>query len=341
MAAPYRQFCMYHTESSYGTPGLTAGAPTADNFGYLRLNQDEGVTGEMVPTFVPIPYGGGYTTEDDTVVGEFATAIKLASFLYPAQAKTLLDWCFTRINSGRTTPWTTTDAAGVMPPNDLASLSLYRAVMDPAGTFTRERYAGCKAQRVRLALGNLGEARVLTLEVDGFAQRILPNAYDSSVAPTSTEIPDPGDDDLPRGPFTFGHVATGTGTVSVGGVERKATLTGLTITAEKTLEARRYASPIPEAYNTFGRRVTVEGTMALNAASYTDRAAWLAATDTAVSIVLDTGAVAIEFELNSRNRFDNWQRQTPNGDNYTVAFTLVNRYDGTAGEDMSVSVTEA
>src|SRR5262245_7600260 len=155
-----REALMVVEETSFGTPKTT---PTLGTHKfYMRLHQQAAWDPSAVPVHIPILYGGGSATQAEAVSDQVTTTARFAFLLYPGiHSAHLLKWAMTPINSGRTTPWTTTDAAGVMPVGDLASLSFYRAYLTEDGTtYRRERWAGMKCATWELSCQQEAQNRI-------------------------------------------------------------------------------------------------------------------------------------------------------------------------------------
>jgi hypothetical protein len=223
---------------------------------------------------------------------------------------------------------------------NLASLSLYRMVlMDDGETFNRERLAGCMVQEWGTAFGRDGNAWIGALNVSGMAKRIVPNPDDGSSAPTSTEFPAPADSDYPVSPYVLSHAATATGSVKIGS-ERNAYLIGFRLTGRNILTPLRNASRFPSGFLYLGRQVTLEADIRLKA-SPDDREAWREITSQDTEVILDDGTTILTIDMHGSARIDNWQRQTPQQDEYSATLTVVNRHDNTAGTDLTITVAEA
>ncbi len=201
---PSREFAMLVEESSYGTPVTSPTKGT--NLFYPRLHDGDSFTGQMNPDLLDIMYGGGRATPAVQVSDSYSCPFTFKTYIYPgAYSAMLLNWCMTPIDSGRAVPWATTDAALVMPPGDLASISIYHAITLNDGSIERKRYSGCKVHSWSLTCSRSDPRAALT--ITGVAQRDDLNAAGSVAYPNSTEFPAPLETDYPQAPYLFSHSA--------------------------------------------------------------------------------------------------------------------------------------
>jgi hypothetical protein len=333
---PARQFLMAVIESSYGTPKASPVLGT-DSF-FLRLDQDNAFTMEAAPVPVPIMYGGGTAIEAESVVDEVACAGAFAFRLYPGiWSEILLKWAIVQVNSGRTLPWVTTDAAGVMPPTDLASLSFYHAMMKEDGTFVRTRYAGVKCDSWEIGASDSGEGRVWTLRGTCTGIRPVGNPWDSSSDPLVAEFPDPLETNYPTGPYLFSHLGSGTGTVTVG-TNRATSCKSLTIRGTNRMSGNRYTSRFLQTYRYVGRQTSADLVLRYRGTP-DDRASWRAQTALDCEFLLDNGSKTVKIDFHANNVLRPWARQLPNDGEYLQALSLANRFSAAAGTDITLTTT--
>lgn len=198
-----REFLLIQEESSYGTPATQT---IGTNAFYARLHQDDTFTGQMNPVLLDTMYGGGRATPAEQVSDQYLVPFNFTTYLYAgAYSAMLLNWAMTPINSGRTVPWTTTDANLVMPPGDLASLSFYHAFQQPDGTYDRRRYGGAKCLTWSIACSR-AEPRAI-FSCTGVAIRDDLNGAGSVAYPDATEFPAPAENQYPFGPYLFSHTS--------------------------------------------------------------------------------------------------------------------------------------
>jgi hypothetical protein len=330
-----REFVMVCVESSYGTTKTTPVLGT-DRF-YARLDRANAFTMEAMEDHIPIGFGGGYAVEADTAGGVVKCGGRFAFTLYPGIYSTiLLNWAINRINSGRTTPWTTTDASGVMPVGDLASLSFYHAMLKEDGTtYLRTRYSGVKCEDWELAAQETGEGRVWTLSGSCTGIKPVGNAWDSSTDPDATEFPVPAATDYPTGPYTFGHLATGTGVLTIA-TSRAAECKSVRIRGQNRLTPNYYTGRFLRTHRWVGRAVTADVELRYRA-SPDDRAAYRARTAQSTTIKLDNGTTSIQLAM-PNCLIRPWGRDTPNDQEYGQKLTLAARYDTSSTTDLTLTL---
>lgn len=335
-----REFLMIVIESSWGTAKSTPSLGTDKC--YLRLDQGNAFSMEAEPVQSGIMFGGGLAVEAETVSDVVQCKGNFNFILYPGiWSNLLLNWAITPINSGRTTPWTTTDSAGVNPVGDTASLSFYHAYMNESGTYRRTRYAGVKCDDWQLAASESGDGRIWRISGSCTGIRPVGNAWDSSSDPDATEFPAPADANYPTGPYTFGHLASGTGTVTLGsssGTNRAATCAGLTIRARNKYAQNYFTSRFLGLNRFVGRESTCEANLRLKV-SPNDRDSYRALTAQTVSVILDNGTNSATLTYNGNNVLRPWARDLPLDREYMQKLTFMNRYSATAGGDISVTLT--
>jgi len=330
-----RQILMAVIESSYGT-AKTSPTLGTDSF-YLRLDQDNAFTMEADPVQQPISYGGGLEIEGDVVADLVECKGAFSFTLWPGVwSSVLLNWALTTINSGRTAPWTTTDANNVMPVGDLASLSFYHAYLTEDGsTYKRTRYAGCKAENITLAASETGQGRIWKLSGNVTGIKPVGNPWDSSTDPTSTEFPLPAETNYPTGPYTFGHLGSGTGTVTVG-TNRAASCMSLSLSVKNTLTPNYYASRFLSTHRFVGRQTTADLTL-LYKSTPDDRGSYRSLSPLATSFKIDNGVNSIALSFNGKNVIRPWKRALPNAQQYQQQLTIANRWDPSAATDITLT----
>jgi hypothetical protein len=334
---PVREILMPCIETSYGT-AKTSPVLGTDRF-YMRLSEGNAFTVEAKPVQLPIPYGGGNAFEGDVVSDQVEVKGNFAFKLYPGIfSSILLNWAITPINSGRTAPWTTTDSGGVMPVGDLASLSFYHAIMQEDGaTYTRTRYAGAKCDTWELAAQETGDGRIWTLSGTMTAIRPVGNAWDSSADPDATEFPLPAEANYPTGPYVFGHLGSGTGTVTIAS-NRAASCKSLRIRGTNKFGPNWYTSRFLTTNRWLGRDVTADVGLRYRV-SPNDRTSFRALTALACNFKIDNGTNAVQINFNARNRISDWARETPQDQEYGQTLNLVNRWDPATASDINLTIT--
>jgi hypothetical protein len=348
--AAARKILMACQETSYGVPKTTPVLGT--NKCYYRLDRDGAFTGKSERAQIPIPYGGGFDVEADTAPGVVSSSGGFAFRLYPGLwSKLLLQWACVFINSGRTLPWVTTDAAGVLPIGDTPTLSLYEATLKEDGaTWARERWAAVKCDTWELA-GN-DQDRTLTLSGTWSAQKVVPNEWEAGTAPDATEFPFPTDAQYPYGPYLFSHLATASGGVTIGAAgsplatdERKNAIQSFVIRGTNNYTKKWYASDFLQRNEFTSRAITAEFVLRRKWTP-DDRARWRTMVPMDVVVTIDqgtrsgyTGTNSIQLDLHDNNLIRPWE--PTDGADPTQKLTIANRWSATDGTDFSVSFTDA
>lgn len=334
MAATVREYLMYHLENSYGVAHLNAGAPAAGEHGFIRLEAGNAFNVRPVQQSLNIMYGGGYAVPVTRVGGNITCKGTLRTILHYSQANTLLNWAMTSINTGRTSPWNTSDPSGIMPVGDLASLSLYHAIMASNGTFYRRAYRGAKVNGLRIECSAEAPLAIATFDIE--TSKPEPNASfggSDTNAVNTTEFPAPTFADYPTDPCHFFHTA--------GGLFIGATRTlydSISIDIKNTIDRKYYETKWVAMLPCLGREARLKY-KALLKASPDDRQTYEYSNTTNCSIKFNsTNSVTITY--NAQNRIDN-----PPADDlpldrvYEQEVEFLNYYDNTANADITVTVT--
>lgn len=333
---PSREFVMACIESSYGTAKASPVLGT-DNF-FLRLSEQAAFEAELLPQADQIMYGGGRTTPAAEVCDVWLAQGQFATILYPGvTSQILLNWALGIINSGRTTPWTTTDAAGVMPPGDLASLSWYRAFINPDGSYVRERWNGCKCTKGKLSFSDDPKSRKLILSGEFVGIKSFANSVDSSLAPDAVEFPNPAETDYPSvQPWLFSHIGRNTGTCKIG--SGRTQITDLSIEWTNNFDLKTYESQFLQLARFTGRSTTA--TVGLrykpspdDLASYQSRALQDS------EFKLDNGTNTLKIDFNAVNRISARKRDFSSGKEYAAQVTLQNFWDPALATDLALTLT--
>jgi hypothetical protein len=123
---------------------------------------------------------------------------KLTTRLYWETVQYWATW-MTRINSAQTSPWATNQKH-----YDYASKTLDFGYTYDDETMKRMRYLGCKpGANVTFTASNAPENPFLTLDMDIFGQKPVPNVYTTDATPTATDFPEPTGSQLPTNPIVF------------------------------------------------------------------------------------------------------------------------------------------
>lgn len=319
-----REFGMAVIESAYGTAKTSPVAGT--ELVYMRLDGDDSFTVTADPVEQEIARGGGFAVGALMFASQTAVTGRLQMKLYSSQALFWLNWLMARINTGQTSPWTTTEPVG-----DLASLSLYHAYAGPDNvTYKRTRYAGCKATGFTLSASD--QSPFWQLSIDITAQRPVGNAQDASSDPNATEFPAPTDSQLPTDPYLWRHT-----TFSLGGSARTE-LSSFQLQVRNTLDPNYYTSRFLTALNLRGRQATFDANVLLRLTTPDDRASYEALSALASTLALADGTRTTTFQLRGNNRPTQATRQLALGRTYKWQLQGRNLWDGAAAEDASFTV---
>jgi len=200
-----REYLMLVKESSYGVP-MTAPTLGTDSF-YIRLDGSNAFGMNADPIVQNVMWGGGRNTPAFGVSDQVECKGAFKTKLYAgAVSKFLLDWALTPVNTGRTTPWVTTDANAVMPPTDLASVSCYHAKQLNDGTYDMRRFGGCKVNSGSISCSRSSSIAELSFEIQGIRDDL--NAAGTVAYPDDTEFPAPAETAYPTNPYLFSHTST-------------------------------------------------------------------------------------------------------------------------------------
>lgn len=339
MSTTAREYLMFVQENQYETPNLTGGAPTANTFGYIRLDRGNGFTVRPNQQSINVMYGGGVPIPVTRVPGNIAVTGTLTTLLHYSQANTLLNWALTRIDAGRTLPWATSaDSGGKEGPGDLASMSLYHAYRGQDGTYIKRTYRGAKVASCQITCSADAPLALLTMNIE--ASKPIPNdtfGGTDTLASNTTEFPDPTDASYPTDVAHFFHT---NGKLTFGNTRTLYTSLGINI-ANRTV--RFYGeTPWPQVITTLGResRCTFRS---LIRSTVDDRTDYEKSTAKSVSVGFNTTINSvvhtITINYNSQNRHD-----TPPADDlpidnvYAQEINLLNYYDAAANTDIVVTV---
>ena len=320
---------MLVVESAYT---VTKASPVAGTDSiYLRLTQPNSFSVQADPKYTDISFGGGEDILVESLSDTMDVKGTLKTVLYPTQANLLLNWALTRINTGQTAPWTTTE-----PPGDLASASVYHAYQRSDGTLRRTRYAGGKV--AKLTLTGSRNAPVWNAQLDLIFSKQIGNTYDASSDPDATEFPLPQDTDLPMGPYMFSETSGGLLIGSGAGTVRTQYET-LTLTVTNMIDARPFESRFVQVAAFRGRRATLDSVLRLKSTP-DDRTAFesSAAQRAQLTITKASPAHSVVINLQSSNKLLRLQRDLQLNKLFTYNMQVGNVRDATAGTDIGLTV---
>ena len=317
---PVREYAAGVREVSFGTPVNTPVNGTDRH--YFRITQP--LQGLMKPVIGFVPVGNGYGGPGCAYSDSNTLTPTLQGELYPSQTDFLMGWATTRIPAARDKPWTTTDAAGVMPIYDLASMSLYRGVLE-ASTMKRRRISGFKCGNFTLSASR--QDPVWKFNATGVAIRDDTNAAGTVAAPLVAEIPDPVDTVYPCSPWLFSHLAGG---LKIGTL--RTLFDGVTVTFANTLTAMAFESRYPQVINMYGRTITIQVGL-YRRPSPDDLASFRALTSLDVQMTLFNGSNTLLMDFGDKCVWSDLDEQLPVDSPYMWAGQITATYDATAGTD--------
>ncbi len=330
-----REFLLLVQESAYKTPVTT---PTVYNYTlppstpsafYIRLEGANTFTMRPRPVMVAVPYGGGVAIDAFRVSDKIECKGRLTTKLYAGPlSQFLLQWAAQTINTGQTSPWTTTEPAG-----DLTSVACYHAITRSDGTIKRRVYLGTKVDGWDIDVSEDGT--IATLSMDLSASTPQGNQFDSSTDPNSTTFPAPTDspNQMPVNPYLFIHASGG---LTVGSA--RSTFQSIKISSKNQLARRFWANRFVNLMRFVGRSTTLEA-VNFYAASPDDRTAYEGLTNETTSFTLSNGTHSIAINMNAASVISRFEDQLPLNDLYTQTMTITNQWDPTAGSDLALTFT--
>jgi hypothetical protein len=328
---PAREYAMIVKESSYGTPVADPTLGT-DSF-YLRLSDGNSFSMQAAPVIGDIMYGGGVATPACSYSDQTNCTGNLQGVCYAgAYSKLLADWALTQINTGRTAPWTTTDAAQVMPVTDLASVSIYHAIQRSDSTYDLRRYSGIKVASGSFDVSSQGD-RLLKFNFALQGIRDDTNAAGTVAYPDATEFPAPDETDYPCGPYLFSHTA---GKLKIASVRTQ--YDSLSLKFTNAMAPKFFESKYIQLNKFCGRSTTLDVNLYMKV-SPNDLASLQALTALDTELTFDNGTNTLKFDLNTKNVFKSLPRDLPLNGTYSWNATVQNYFDPTTASDIVVSAT--
>lgn len=316
--APYEALWIVK-ESAFGTQKTSPVAGT-DSI-YIRLDGANRFTMRANPIKKEIAFGGGFAAKGYSVSDKIEVKGKLDLEFCYSQATMLGGWAYTRINSGQTSPWTTTEIAG-----DMASCAIYHAILRDDGTVKRTRYKGVKVNKATLKSGVGDTTTMLSLDLIG--QKMDANSYDASSDPDGTAFPLPADTAFPTDPLLFSHL---TATVGGSGVSY---LEGLTLDVTGQHDPRYFGGHFISRNHLRGRMATVSMEL-LYTASPNWRSQMEALTSQAATFAFTNGVNTVTINYQSNNLTETVQDDLSPGKEYNQTVTLTNQWYTTGSADLT------
>lgn len=329
-----REFLMAVKESAYKTPktspvtwtnAVTYGLANADAY-YVRLDGGNAFTMRPRPTIVAVPYGGGVAIDAFAVADKMVCKGKLTTKLYVGQAPFWLSWAMSQVVGG-TAPWTTTEPVG-----DLASVSLYHAIVEEDFTVKRRVYLGCKVDAWQITCSAESTIATLTLDITGSTPQ--GNQFDSSSDPTSGTFPVPADIDLPTDPYLF-IMSNVVGPV-IGGATRTK-IDEITLNSNNALASKFYNNRFLQVIRFMGRKTTFGAKLAYDHTP-DDRTNYEGVTSETASVEFSNGTHSFAIAFNAQNVFNPFEDDLPLPEIYMQSSTSMNMWDPVAGSDFTLTI---
>lgn len=305
---PY-EFLLLVVESAYNT-AKTSPVLGTDSL-YIRLAGANRFTMRPKPTMRKIKFGGGFDAAGYAVSDQVVTTGELSVELCYSQAALLLGWANTRINSGQTVPWTTTEPIG-----DLASMSVYHGTAYPStGAVRRRLYGGTKVTSWRLTSNAKDGVTMLKLGL---------RSSGPLADPSSGTFAAPADTDFPTDPVMFYQSS---GAASVGG-SALSFLDGLTIDVTNTLDAKYFQSSNGHlAFDRLRGRACKIGLDLLYTASPEWRTLYEAITSEAAQVAWTNTTHTVTLNFNGNNLVDGVDDDLTPGQVYMQKVSLETQWD--------------
>lgn len=295
---------------------------------YFNLPDSDAFTGVMTPVFQEIPLGSGVDVPFDVKADHHVTALNWKGFVYPgSRSQFLINLALQRIDSGQTSPWTTTEQ-----PDDLASASLYHLWLPRGQTAVRKRFAGCKIATLELSCSRQDPKLRFTATLQG--KREVGNTVDSSSDPDATEFPAPTDTQLPTGPYLFSHSS---GAFYVGG-SAVTNYDSVSLKVTNKLDVLTLENEFPTVIACLGQEIELTFRRILNtSANY--RTFLQGVTDKAAYLKFDNGTNTFKIDMGSSNYVKTYQPALGLGKVYMETVTLRNRWNASAGTNVTLTFT--
>ena len=304
-------------EAAFGT--YDSAAPVAI---YPRLDSADAFKVMTTPQFWQIMSGSGFAVPALYGTQTTGLAATLSIPLCYSQADFVLGWALGRINSGQTSPWTTTEI-----PGDLASCTLDYIWTNYDGTERTKRFLGCKV--ATFALSGNRDNPVMRAQIGLVASTPQGNSYDSSSDPTLT---DPADTVFPTDPILFQHLKGG---LTIGGTSRS-NFRSIGFSVQNKLKAYFDESRFASLIRFNGRQSTLTGNSRLKATP-NDRSTYEAGTGLAGTntVVWTNTTHTLTLTLNGNNYFSNINEHFPLDEEIYFDWAVSNLLDASAGSDFT------
>jgi hypothetical protein len=321
-----RQFAMIVAETEYGVPLDAEDRVLGTNTFYFPINQSNAVNIQDTATIGTLMYGGGYNTRSCAMSAQSALTGTIQTSLFATPlTKFLLDASFVQINTGRTTPWVTTDPDYVMPAKDLASFTLMFGHEQVDGSVKRLGYHGLKIMSGNVSLQSgqqTGGTMSFTVQGNGIS------------TPSPEDFPEPSSSDFPCGVFTFSDLDGG---LKIGSV-RKA-FGGVEIAWTNSMSVQYFEKKYPTMIRNLGRETSVNVSNMYLKPTPDDHASYKSLTPFVSQVKLvGAGSKTLQFDL----PITRWMTLTHDYSLENPYFrngTLGSFYDPSIGTDITVTAS--
>jgi hypothetical protein len=325
MSANAREYLLVVRESALNTP---IGSPTlGTDMLYIRLADGNAFKMRAKPVIQPVMYGGGFAVQAEAISDHYGVEGTLDTLLYPTQAQLLLDWASTRINSGQTSPWVTTE-----PPGDLASCTIYHAIKQSTGAYNLKQFSGVKVSSWKVDVSRDATIAKLSLGLIGSKQVGFGTETGD---PTSTPFPAPAETNYPTSPYTF--AMTG-GQLSIGGSTRSG-YASLGLEVANTVDGEWFETAYRQVIQFLGRSSKMMAKLYYKP-SPNDGIAYELLTAQAASVTFQNNVSNqnLTITYNGQNTITELPYDLPLDKVYMIDMTLQNRFDPSAPGDISFSL---
>jgi hypothetical protein len=346
-----REFLYVVQESALNTPvavpvvQLNSSTMGANSL-YIRLIDGNSFTAYAKPVIEEIAYGGGFATTSEAVSDHYEAVGTLKTKLYPWQASMLLGLALTRINSGQTAPWTTTEPGG-----DLASASFYHATRVSDGSYKCNLFSGGKVTSVKIEVSRGSTTAMLTLglvfskswgnSMDGTTDPTI-GSWTAPSGTTAGAFPAPTEAQYPLSPYTFKQTAAGL-VIATSGSTARTEYEDLSVSVDNAVDARWFEQSYRQIVQFLGRKSGLETTLYYKPTP-DDISHFEGIAVHAASLVFTTGVSGtnLTLQFNGQNTILDLPRDLPLDKAYMTKLSLRNRWDpaATAGynQDLTFSL---
>lgn len=267
------------------------------------------------PNFWEVMDGSGLNIPALSGTSTTGVSGSLTTELTYSQAEFLLGWGATRINSGQTAPWTTTEL-----PNDLASCTCDFAYQPfDSATFKKPRFLGMKVSNMRLSGGTDSPKMMLNLGLVGGSQ-----STHTQTAPAYTAYP--------TDVVLFRHLSGGFEALGAA----RTNFDSISITWQNVMKPYFDESQYANAVRLGGRRITVETRFRLKSTG-TDRTAYEAGTQGTLELVFTNGTNTITLDFKGKALINPLNEDFPLQEETYYSATMNILLDASASGDYSLT----